>query len=138
MHDAIARARGSDTNRHVNVDHLRGHVRERQVGDDVLFALTKVIADRFERGLGRPCGIVVRDHHRFRIASGTRSVDQCCAMTWFLITHTFFDLFLGDFLAQRQETFPIVHFGEFFVFVDAFGHGVAVVDHVSLDRKSVV
>lgn len=64
MHDAIARARGSDTNRHVNVDHLRGNVRERQVGDDVLFALTKVITDGFERGLWRPCGIVVRDHHR--------------------------------------------------------------------------
>ena len=64
----------------MNVEDLRGNVRERQIRDDVFFVVTKLFVHDFKQRLWSPREIVVRHHDGFGAAGGARRVDERAAV----------------------------------------------------------
>mmetsp|Transcript_96557 Transcript_96557/g.259639 ORF Transcript_96557/g.259639 Transcript_96557/m.259639 type:complete len:325 (-) Transcript_96557:688-1662(-) len=74
------RDRGDDVQQHAC------HVRQWQVRQATLFARghgeAAGLPEVVEHGHGLEDEVVVRDHHRFRLAGGARGVDECGAVAW--------------------------------------------------------
>eukprot|EP00982_Pelagococcus_subviridis_P007487 30629-Pelagococcus_subviridis.AAC.3 len=99
---------GEVRHRRVNVHDLRGDVRKREVRHDAERAgdEVRVVLDVRAR---RERHVVVRDHHRLRVARGPGRVDERAAVPGFLVGDARVEIRLGDARAERHEVVPRVH-----------------------------
>mmetsp|Transcript_14012 Transcript_14012/g.22976 ORF Transcript_14012/g.22976 Transcript_14012/m.22976 type:complete len:298 (+) Transcript_14012:785-1678(+) len=99
---------GQETHRRVDVHHLGGNVRQRQVRHDPQRAGQKLRV-MSHVGAGGPDDVVVGDHHGLGVARGSRGVDQGAAVAGLLVGDSRFHGGVRNIRAECHELLPGVH-----------------------------